>query len=61
MDMTFGTWSLSRAGSLETVASKLAKYNFDLVAVQEVRWVEGGSKPANDTYFSMEMRMLIIT
>jgi hypothetical protein len=32
-----------RAGSLKTVASELAKYNLDLVAAQEVRWVEGGS------------------
>jgi hypothetical protein len=46
--LRFETWnvrSLYRAGSLKTVASELAKYkyNLDLVAVHEVRWVEGGS------------------
>jgi len=51
MDMRFGTWnvrSLYRAGSMKTVASKLAKYNLDLAAVQEVRWDEGSNQPAND-------------
>jgi exonuclease III len=51
MDMRFGTWnvrSLYRAGSMKTVASKLAKYNLDLAAVQEVRWDEGGRQPADD-------------
>jgi len=33
--------SLYRAGSLKTVASELAKYNLDSVAVQEVRCDEG--------------------
>jgi hypothetical protein len=36
MDMRFGTWnvrSLYRAGSVKTLASELAKYNLDLVAV----------------------------
>jgi hypothetical protein len=33
------------------VASKLAKYNLDLVAVQEVRWDKGGSEPAGDYTF----------
>jgi hypothetical protein len=33
--------SLYRTGSLKTVASEFAKYILDLVAVQEVRWVEG--------------------
>jgi hypothetical protein len=46
MDMRFG------AGSLTTVASELAKYNLDLVEVQEVRWDKGCSKPAdNYTFF----------
>jgi len=26
-------------GSLKTVASKLAKYNLNLMSIQEVRWV----------------------
>jgi exonuclease III len=50
MDMRFGTWNvrnLCRAGSLDTVASELAKYEVDLVAVQEVKWVEYGSQPVD--------------
>jgi len=52
--MRFGTWSvrsLCRAVSLKTIASKLAKYNLDLVAVQEVRWLEGSSQPPDDYTF----------
>jgi len=26
----------------------MAKHNLDLVAVQNVRWLEGGSQPADD-------------
>jgi len=40
MDMIFETWnvrSLYGSGSLKSVASELVKYNFDPVAVQEVR------------------------
>jgi hypothetical protein len=47
MDMGFGMWnvrSLYRAGSMKIAASELAKYNLDLVAVQEVRWVEGNGQ-----------------
>jgi hypothetical protein len=36
-DMTFGMWNLMnlcRAGSLKMVASKLAKYVLDIVALQ---------------------------
>jgi exonuclease III len=55
MDMMFGAWnvgSLCRTGSLKTVASELPKCKLDLVTVQEVRWVEGGSQPEGDyTYF----------
>jgi hypothetical protein len=40
-----------RTGSLKTVASELAKYNFTLMAAQEVRWVEDGSLPADDYMF----------
>jgi hypothetical protein len=39
-------FSLYRAGPLKTVASEMAKCNLDLVTVQEVRWVEGGSQLA---------------
>jgi len=52
--MRFGTWndrSLCRAGSLNTVASELAKYNLHLVSVQDVKWDEGGSQPAYDYTF----------
>jgi len=54
MDMRFGTCnvrSLYRTGSLKTVANELAKYNLDLIAVQEVSWVEGGSQRAGDYTF----------
>jgi hypothetical protein len=46
-DLSFGTSNvrgLCRAGSQETVESTLAKCNFDVLAVQEVRWGEVGSQ-----------------
>jgi hypothetical protein len=49
MDTRFGTWnvrSLYRTGSLVTVTKKLLKYGLDLVGVQEVRWLGGGTEPA---------------
>jgi len=55
MDMRFGTWKVRspcRVGSLKTVGSELAKYNFGVVAVQEVRWDKGGSQPAEVYAFS---------
>jgi hypothetical protein len=37
---------------VETIGSELAKYNLDLVAMQEVTVVEGSSQPAdNYTFF----------
>jgi hypothetical protein len=39
-----------RAVSLKTVACELAKV-LDVVSVKEVRWVEGGSQPADDYTF----------
>jgi len=39
----------------------LTEYNLDLVTVQEVRWVEGGSQPTDDYTLLMAMGMLIIT
>jgi hypothetical protein len=63
MDMMFGTWhvrSLYRAGSLKTVACKLAKYNLDPVAAQEVRQDKVGSQPAV-THLYTEMGVLIIS
>jgi len=52
--MRFGTWnfrSLYRAGLLKTGASELVMHNFNIVAVQEVRWVESGVQPANNYTF----------
>jgi exonuclease III len=63
MDMRFQTWnvrSLYRAGSLMTVARELARYNLDLVGVQEVRWEGGGTEPAREYTFSMEREMRIM-
>jgi exonuclease III len=54
MDMKFGTWnvrSLLRSGSLKTVSGELAKYELDLVGVQEVRWDKGGTELAGDYTF----------
>jgi hypothetical protein len=48
--MRFGTWKgkrLYRPGSLKTVGKELAKHNLETLAVQAVRWVECGSKPAD--------------
>ena len=38
MDMRFGTWSLCRAGALNSVTNEIEKYRVDLVGIQEVRW-----------------------
>jgi len=43
--------SLFRAVSLKTVASESAECKFNLVAVQEVRWGNGDSEPADDYTF----------
>jgi exonuclease III len=54
MDMRFGTWnvrSLYTSGSLKTVSGKLAKYELDLVGVQEVRWDKGSTEPTGDYTF----------
>jgi hypothetical protein len=37
-----------RAGSLKTVASELAEYKLELVAVQDIRWGKGGSRLADE-------------
>jgi hypothetical protein len=47
--MKFGTWNarrLCREGSL-----KMAWYDFDLVAVQQITWDKGGSQPADRCMF----------
>jgi hypothetical protein len=51
MNMRFGTWNVSRAGSLRTVAEEISKYKLDLVGVQEVRWGGGGTEPAGEYTF----------
>jgi hypothetical protein len=43
MHMRIGMWDISSLYALKTVVSTLVKCNLDLVAVQEVRWVEGRS------------------
>jgi hypothetical protein len=56
MVIRFGTWNarnLCRAGSLTAIAREIAKYELDLVGVQEVRWDKGGAEPAGDfTFFN---------
>jgi len=55
--MRFGTWnvrSLYRAGSLKAAGRELARYKFDLVGIQEVRWDKGGTVRAGIIIFSME-------
>jgi hypothetical protein len=45
--MKFGAWNvriLYRASSLKAAARKLARYELDLVDVQEVRWDKGARK-----------------
>jgi hypothetical protein len=54
MDLGGGIWnvkSLYRAGSLSTVASEMATYKLDLVAVKQNRWVKGGRHPSDDLFF----------
>jgi len=36
--------------SLNTVASEIAKYNINLVAVQDVIWDKGGTESADNLY-----------
>jgi hypothetical protein len=55
--MRFGTWivwSLLRASSLTAAARELAKYKFDLVGVEEVRWNRGGMVREGVYNFSVE-------
>jgi hypothetical protein len=42
-----------RLGSLKSVARELAKYDLDLVGVEEVRWDKGGIEPANYIFFDL--------
>jgi hypothetical protein len=54
MDTRFGMWnirSLYRSDSLTTVDTGLARYTFDLVSVQDVRWDTGHSKSRDYIFF----------
>ena len=49
--MTFGTWnvrSLYWSGPLTAAARELARYELDLVGMQEVRWDKWGTLRAGD-------------
>jgi hypothetical protein len=48
---TLNVRRLCRTGSLKMIAVELAKYNLDLVAVQEVRLDDSGSHPADNYTF----------
>ena len=52
--MRLGTWnvrSLYRTGSLTAAARELARYELELVSVQEVRWDKGGTVREGDNFF----------
>jgi hypothetical protein len=54
MDIRFRLWnarSLYRVGSIGKVSRELSKGKLDLVIVQEVRWVGGGTEPAGEYTF----------
>jgi len=48
---TWNVWSLYRAGSLKAAARELARYQLDVVGVQEVRWDKRGTVRAGDYNF----------
>ena len=53
-EVKLGTWnvrSLYRAGSLKAAARELARYQLDVVCVQEVRWDKRGIVRAGDCDF----------
>jgi len=61
--MRFCTWnvrSLYRSGSLKTVARQLARYELDVVGVQEVRWDERCTEQGI-IFFSMEREAKIVS
>jgi len=52
--MRLSTWnirSLNRTCSLTAAARELARFDFDLVGVQEVRWDKGDTVRAEDYNF----------
>jgi hypothetical protein len=46
--MEYEIWGLFKVGSLKTIASKLAKCKFDIMAVKEVRWDTNVSVQADE-------------
>ena len=57
--MRFGTRNVRsqyRAGSLTAAARELARYELDLVSLQEVRWDKGDNARAGDCIFTMERK-----
>jgi hypothetical protein len=46
-------------GSITTVARELARYKLDIMRVQEVRWVKGGTVRAEELYFVLGMLAII--
>jgi len=53
------TWNIKsryRSGSVTIVARELARYNLDLVGVQEVRWDKGGTEGAGDYNIKMDLQ-----
>jgi len=53
-DIVLGMWnvrSLYKAGSLMAVTRELARYELDLVGVQEFRWDKGGTVRAGEYNF----------
>jgi len=55
--MKIGTWNVSSfygAGSLKAAARELARYKFDVVGVQEVRWEKVGT--VREGYYDFFLR-----
>jgi len=53
--MRFGTWNVSslyRTGSFTAAAREMARYKFDLVGVQKVRWDRESTVRGGDYNFS---------
>ena len=62
-EMKLGTWnfrSFYRAGSLKAAARELARYQLDVVGVQEVRWDKGSTVRAGDYNFFYGKEMKVI-
>jgi hypothetical protein len=61
--MRYGTYNVSsfyRAGSLTAASRELARYELDLVGVQEARWDKRGTIRAGIIIFSLEKETKII-